>query len=155
MNILTLNQAAARWAAAAPGGGSITETELLDAIFAGAEAGNYTGLILGALGLSGGDGVVETGQAVFEYRNGVCTDRWATLRAERGTLVWVVMGPGAGAGPVHPEGTFPSIEAAMENVRDRDGRPLDWTQPYPDGIWRAGSARSGRWLMFASIAEGG
>lgn len=36
----------------------------------------------------------------------------------------------------------------MENVKDRDGRLLAWTQPYPDGIWRAGTARSGRWLMF-------
>ena len=155
MKILTLDQAAARWAAAVPGGGGLTGPALPAAVFAGAEADEYTGLIVGAPESSGGDGVVEAGQAVFEYQHGVCTDRWVTLRAERGTLVWVVMGPGAGLEPARPEGTFPTIEAAMENVKDRDGRPLDWTQPYPDGIWRAGTARSGRWLMFPSIVQAG
>jgi hypothetical protein len=155
MTILTLNQAATRWPPPVPTGGSLTEAALLDAVFAGAEADKYTGLITGAPEISGGDGVVETGQAVFEYHNGVCTDRWVTLRAERGTLVWVAMGPGAGLDPVHPEGTFATIASAMENVKDRDGRPLDWTQPYPDGIWRAGTARTGRWLTFPSIVQGG
>jgi len=155
MTILTLNHAADRWAPPAPGGSVLTGTALLDAIFAGAEADRYTGLIVGAPELSGGDGVVSAGQSVFEYVNGARTDRWVTLRAERGTLVWVVMGPGAGLDPVHPEGTFPSIEAAMENVKDRGGRPLDWTQPYPDGMWRAGTARTGRWLMFPSIVQDG
>lgn len=155
MIVLTLNQAAARWAPPVSGDGSLTEEALLDAIFAGAEAAEYTGLITGAPELSGGDGVVQEGQAVFEYHEGVCTDRWVTVRAERGTLVWVVMGPGASLDPARPEGTFPTIEAAMENVKDRDGRPLAWTQPYPDGIWRAGTARSGRWLMFPSIVQAG
>jgi hypothetical protein len=155
MTTLTLNQAAARWAPPVPGGGSRTEAALLDAVFAGAEASKYTGLILGAPELSGGDGVVTAGQAVFKYHHGVCTDRWVTVRAEPGTLVWVVMGPAGGRDPVHPEGSFASIEAAMENVRDRGGQPLDWTQPHPDGMWRAGTARSGRWLMFASIVQGG
>jgi hypothetical protein len=155
MKILTLDQAAARWAPPATGSGGLTGPALLDAVFAGAEAERHTGLIVGGPEISSGDGVVEAGQSVFEYQRGVCTDRWVTLRAERGTLVWVVMGPGAGLDPVHPEGSFPSIEAAMENVKDRDGRPLDWTQPYPDGIWRAGSARTGHWLMFPSIVPGG
>jgi hypothetical protein len=152
--ILTLTQAAARWAPPVPGGGSVTEAALLDAIFAGAEAAGYTGLITGAPELSASDGVVEEGQAVFEYHKGVCTDRWMTVRAERGTLVWVVMRPGVGLDPAHPEeGTFPTIEAARENVKGRDGRPLKWTRSYPDGIWRAGTARSGRWLMFPSIVQ--
>jgi hypothetical protein len=107
-------------------------------------ADQYTGLLLGAAELSGGDGVVSVGQTVFEYHNGVCTDRWVTQRAERGTLVWVVMGPSVGLDPVHPEGTFPSIEAVMETVKDRRGQPPDWTQPYPDGIWRTGSSCSRR-----------
>ncbi len=117
-----------------------------------AEADRYTGLVVGTPEFLGGDGVVEAGQAVFEYHDGVCTDRSVTLRAERGTLVWVVMGPGV---PVHPEGTFATIEAAMETVRDTRGQPLDWTQPHPDGIWRAGTARAGRWLMFASLVQEG
>jgi hypothetical protein len=155
VHLLTLNQAVTRWAPPVPGRGGLTGPALLDAVFAGAEADRYTGLITGAPELSGSDGVVEAGQTVFEYHNGVCTDRWVTLRAEPGTLVWVVMGPGADLDPAHPEGTFPSIEAAMENVKDRDGRPLDWAQPYPDGIYRAGSARTGRWLMFPSIVHSG
>jgi hypothetical protein len=155
MTILTLDHAATRWPPPVPGTGSLTEAALLDAIFAGAEADKYTGLIVGAPEFSGGDGVVEAGQAVFEYHDGVCTDRWVTLRAERGTLVWVVMGPGAGLDPVYPEGTFPTIEAAMGAIKDRDGWPLDWTQPYPDGIYRAGSARGGRWLLFPSIVQSG
>ena len=153
MDTLTLYHAAARWAPAMAGSTGTTEAALLAAVLAGAEASKYTGLILGAPELAAADGVVSAGQPVIEYKDGVCTGRWVTMRAERGVLVWVVMGPGAGLDPIYPEGTFPTIEAAMENARDRHNRPLDWTQPYPDGVWRAGSARAGRWIMFPSIVR--
>jgi hypothetical protein len=153
MDILTPNQAAARWAGDLPAGSD--ELALWDAILAGAEDSRYTGLILGARELAAGDGAVSAGQPVFEYEDGAITGRWVTLRAERGTLVWVVMGPGASRDPACPKGTFASVEAAMEKTRDSQGRPLDWTGPHPDGIWRAGSARHGRWIMFPSIVQEG
>ena len=153
MIVLTLNQAAARWAPPVSGDGSLTEEALLDAIFAGAEAAGYTASSRrpGALWRRR---VVQEGQAVFEYHEGVCTDRWVTVRAEGAP--WCGWSWGREQAWTRPARRAPPRRSrpAMENVKDRDGPPgLGPALPRRHLAGRDG--RSGRWLMFPSIVQAG
>lgn len=154
---LTMTRAARRWAGHLPADRQTPEAGELDlwtAIFAGAGADEFTGLILGPpAGGQTSPGEVTTGQQVFELDRGQVTGRYVTQQTERGHLTWVAMGPGTMiGGATVPAGTYTSLPAAKQGCRKRSARPLEWTE-HPDGISRAGSARHGHWIIFASVAE--
>jgi hypothetical protein len=148
--IETMTGAARRWARHLLVGLQVPEAaeqDLWPAIFAGAEADQFTGLIVGPpVAGQSGPGEVTTGQQVFELDRGQVTDRYVTQRTEPGHLQ---LG-GHVPGPVHrrrnrpdrrlhepggrearlPEalGQAPGVDRARRRHlpgRQRPGRPLD------------------------------
>jgi len=155
---LHMTRAARRWSRHLPAGRQLAEAGEQDAgaaIFAGAGAGEFTGLILGP---------PETGQA----GPGEADHRPAGLRTGPRPGHRPLHHPADPARPPHPGShgsrhddrrryrpgrqTYTSLPAAKKGCQKRSARPLEWAG-HAGGISRAGSARHGHWMIFLSIVE--